>query len=132
MSDDEAAKIATGSVFDPPDAPYFRFFVSRTWPPGIERGAVDQWDRELAPSTELVSSWRAREVDDAEFEARYEAELDANSSMLGWAVRTASLNGIALVDDFESEPAPRTVLAAILERRIGEQRKLDQANGAGG
>ena len=127
MSDGEAAKIATGSVFDPPDAPYFRFFVSRTWPTGIERGAVDQWDRELAPSTDLVSSWRAREIDDAEFEARYEAELESNPSMLGWVVRTASLNGIALVDDFDSEPAPRTVLAAILERRIAES-----GDGAGG
>ncbi|MBT5773640.1 MAG: hypothetical protein HOH95_04605, partial [Dehalococcoidia bacterium] len=120
MSDNEAAKIATGSVFDPPDAPYFRFFVARTWPPGIERGAVDQWDRELAPSTELVSAWRLGEIDDAAFESRYEAELDANPSMLGWAVRTASLNGITLVDDFDSEPAPRTVLAAILARRIAE------------
>jgi uncharacterized protein YeaO (DUF488 family) len=130
VSDDEAPKIATGSVFDPPDAPYFRFFVSRTWPSGIERGAVDQWDRELAPSTELVSAWRLGKIDDAEFGARYEAELDANSSMLGWAMRTASLNGITLVDDFDSEPAPRTVLAAILERRIAAER--DQGNGARG
>lgn len=130
MSEDEAPKIATGSVFDPPDAPYFRFFVSQTWPAGIERGAVDQWDRELAPSTDLVSRWRAREIDDREFEVRYEAELEANSSMLGWAVRTASLNGIALVDDFDSEPAPRTVLAAIIERRIAAER--DQGNGASG
>ncbi len=127
MSDEEAVKIATGSVFDPPDAPYFRFFVSRTWPAGIERGAVDQWDRELAPSTDLVSAWRAGEIDDAVFEARYEAELDSHSSMLGWAIRTASLNGIALVDDFEEEPAPRTVLAAIIERRIAAAG--DGANG---
>ena len=121
MSDDEAVKIATGSVFDPPDVPYFRFFVSRTWPAGIERGAVDQWDRELAPSTDLVSAWRAGEIDDAVFEVRYEAELDSHGSMLGWAMRTATLNGIALVDDFPEEPSPRTVLAAILERRIAAE-----------
>ena len=127
MSDDEALKIATGSVFDPPDAPYSRFFVSRTWPAGIERGSVDQWDRELAPSTELVSAWRAGEIDDAAFEARYEAELGARPSLLAWAMRTASLNGIALVDDFTEEPAPRTVLAAILERRIAAEQ-----DGSGG
>ena len=89
------------------------------------------WERK-SKDGQLVSAWRAREIDDAEFEVRYEAELESNSSMLGWAIRTASLNGITLVDDFPSEPAPRTVLAAILERRIGEQRKLDQANGASG
>jgi uncharacterized protein YeaO (DUF488 family) len=118
MSEEEAVKIATGSVFDPPDAPYFRFFVSQTWPVGIERGAVDQWDRELAPSTDLVRAWRAGEIDDVVFEAQYEADLNSHASMLAWAMRTASLNGITLVDDFEDEPAPRTVLAAILERRI--------------
>jgi uncharacterized protein YeaO (DUF488 family) len=118
MSEQEIVKIATGSVFDPPDEPYFRFLVSRTWPAGIQRGAVDQWDRELAPSTDLVSTWRAGRIDDAVFERRYETELDSHSSILGWTIRTALLNGIALVDDFEDEPAPRTMLAAILERRI--------------
>jgi uncharacterized protein YeaO (DUF488 family) len=121
MSDDEAPKIATGSVFDPPDVPYFRFFVSRHWPTGIQRGAVDQWDRELAPSTALVSTWRAGEIDNAVFEARYELELDSHGSMLSWAMRTAMLNGITLVDDFPEEPAPRTVLAAIMERRIAAE-----------
>lgn len=110
--------IYTGSVFDPPEAPHFRYLVSRTWPAGVPRGAVDQWDRELAPSLTLLDAWRNAEVDDATFEQRYEAELDERPGLLGWAVRTASVNGIVLVDDAEQEPSPRTVLASILARRI--------------
>lgn len=119
-SDSDAPQIVTGSVYDPPDAPYFRYLVTRRWPPGLQRGAVDQWDRELAPSTPLLDAWRANEIDDATFEQRYEAELDERPALLGWAVRTASASGIALVDDAATEPAPRSVLASILTRRLAE------------
>lgn len=111
-------RIITGSVFDPPDAPYFRYLVARHWPAGVERGSVDQWDRELAPSDALLEAWRRGQIDDVTFEQRYEAELDERPAMIGWAVRTASVNGIVLVDDADAEPAPRSVLASILSRRI--------------
>jgi len=111
-------QIVTGSVFDPPDAPYFRYLVARNWPAGVSRGAVDQWDRELAPSNTLLESWRADQLNDAEFERQYEAELDQRPALLGWAVRTAGVNGIVLVDDTPEEPAPRSVLASILKRRL--------------
>ncbi len=117
-TDSDGPTIVTGSVFEPPDAPYFRYLVSRTWPAGVQRGAVDQWDRELAPSLPLLEAWRAGEIDLPTFEARYEAELDERPALIGWAVRTASVNGIVLVDDAEEEPAPRSVLAAILTRRV--------------
>ncbi len=121
-SEPAAPRIVTGSVYDPPDAPYFRYLVARRWPPGIQRGAVDQWDRELAPSTPLLEAWRANEIDDATFEQRYETELDARPALIGWAVRTAAANGIVLVDDAPSEPAPRSVLASILSRRLAAAR----------
>lgn len=114
----DGPKIFTGSVFDPPDAPYFRYLVSRTWPAGVERGSVDQWDRELGPSIQLLEAWRSGEIDDGTFEERYEAELDVRPALLNWVVRTVAVNGIVLVDDHDSEPAPRDVLASILTRRL--------------
>ena len=117
-SEFKGPKIVTGSVYDPPDAPYFRYLVARSWPPNVQRGSVDQWDRELAPTTQLLEAWRAAEIDDAVFEQRYEAELNERPAMIGWAVRTAAVNGIALVDDADSELAPRSVLASILARRL--------------
>ena len=118
----DGPRIVTGSVYDPPDAPYFRYLVARSWPSGVERGAVDQWDRELAPSNALLEAWRAGEIDQATFEERYEAELDEQPAMIGWAVRTASVNGIVLVDDADAEPSPRSVLASILTRRVAAAR----------
>ena len=118
MTTEGEPRIVTGSVFDPPDAPYFRYLVARNWPAGVQRGAVDQWDRELAPSAPLFEAWRAGKVDDATFEQRYEAELDERPAMIGWAVRTATVNGIVLVDDAPEEPSPRSVLASILARRL--------------
>lgn len=111
-------RIVTGSVYDPPDTPYFRYLVARRWPAGVQRGAVDQWDRELAPSTPLQEAWRAGDIDEATFESRYEAELDERPALIGWAVRTAAVNGIVLVDDAPAEPSPRSVLASILMRRL--------------
>ena len=117
-SDQPPPRIVTGSVYEPPADPYSRFLVSRTWPSGVPRDAVDQWDRDLAPSAALLATWRSGTIDGATFEARYEAELLERPAVLAWAVRQAALVGIALVDDAEAEPSPRTVLAAILERHL--------------
>ena len=123
-SEPDGPRIFTGSVYDPPDAPYFRYLVSRTWPPGLERGAVDQWDRELAPSTALLEAWSGSEIDDATFEKRYEAELEERPSLIGWAARVSE-NGVVLVDDADAEPSPRSVLASILTRRVEAMRNGD-------
>jgi uncharacterized protein YeaO (DUF488 family) len=121
-SEQPPPRIVTGSVYEPPTDPYSRFLVSRTWPSGVPRGAVDQWDRDLAPSAALLEAWRSGAIDDATFEARYEAELLEQPAVLAWTVRQAALVGIALVDDAEAEPSPRTVLAAILARHVpGEE-----------
>ena len=111
-------QIFTGSVFDPPEAPHFRYLVARNWPRGVSRGAVDQWDRELAPSSELLEAWRSGEIDGETFEERYEAELEVRPALLNWVVRTVSVNGIVLVDDAEDGHAPREVLASIVRRRV--------------
>lgn len=116
-TDSDEPTIFTESVYDPPEAPYFRYLVARTWPSGVTRGHVDQWDREIAPSLELLEAWRTAEIDEPSFEARYEAELDAQPAMIDWAVRTASVSGIVLVDDAPAEPSPRSVLARIIRRR---------------
>lgn len=35
-----------------------RLLVTRYWPRGVTKGAFDEWRRELAPSPELLSSYR--------------------------------------------------------------------------
>lgn len=66
-------------VYDPPQPDDgYRVLVDRIWPRGLRKAdaAVDEWCREIAPSTEL-RRWYGHEPDRfAAFRTRYLAELD--------------------------------------------------------
>ncbi|MFE2756949.1 DUF488 domain-containing protein [Actinosynnema sp. NPDC059335] len=56
-----------------------RVLVDRVWPRGVRKDdlSLDDWAKDLAPSTDL-RKWYAHDVDRfAEFRRRYRAELDA-------------------------------------------------------
>jgi uncharacterized protein YeaO (DUF488 family) len=57
-----------------------RVLVDRLWPRGLtkERAAVDIWAKDVAPSTELRKKWHGGGETWEQFQADYEAELDAN------------------------------------------------------
>lgn len=63
------------------DAPAgLRLLVDRVWPRGISKvnAALDDWDKAIAPSTEL-RKWFGHDPEKfPEFRRRYSAELDAN------------------------------------------------------
>lgn len=61
----------------------YRVLVDRLWPRGVskERAALDEWDKELAPSTELRKWFGHAPERFAEFTRRYQAELDANPAL---------------------------------------------------
>lgn len=57
-----------------------RFLVERLWPRGLKKADVkmDDWQKDVAPSTAL-RQWFGHEVQRwPEFRRRYEAELDSN------------------------------------------------------
>lgn len=56
-----------------------RVLVDRVWPRGVRKEdlSLDEWAKDLAPSTDL-RKWYAHDVDRfTEFRRRYRAELDA-------------------------------------------------------
>jgi uncharacterized protein YeaO (DUF488 family) len=58
-------------------APGYRILVDRLWPRGVSKAdaTLDEWDKDIAPSTEL-RRWYGHEVDRfPEFARRYRAEL---------------------------------------------------------
>ncbi|MFP5404796.1 MAG: DUF488 domain-containing protein [Gammaproteobacteria bacterium] len=64
---------------DPAPADGYRVLVDRVWPRGRTKEvlAIDEWARELAPSTEL-RKWFGHDPDRwDDFQARYLAELEA-------------------------------------------------------
>jgi uncharacterized protein YeaO (DUF488 family) len=71
--------VRTRRVYDPPEpADGRRVLVDRLWPRGLakERAGLDEWAKDLAPSTELRHFLHADpDARAAEFATRYAAEL---------------------------------------------------------
>jgi uncharacterized protein YeaO (DUF488 family) len=54
-----AANVRTKSVYDPADpSDGRRVLVTRYWPRGIPRAAVDEYVRKLGPSRELLHAFK--------------------------------------------------------------------------
>lgn len=77
--------VATKRVYDPaePDDGY-RVLTDHIWPRGVskERAALDEWDRELAPSGELRKWFNHIPDRFYEFRSRFEKELSAHADKL--------------------------------------------------
>lgn len=61
----------------------YRVLVDRLWPRGLSkvRAHLDEWLKEVAPSTELREWFGHQPERFAEFTRRYEAELDGNAGL---------------------------------------------------
>jgi uncharacterized protein YeaO (DUF488 family) len=74
----QQAIVRVRRIYDPPDADDGkRVLVDRLWPRGVskERAHLDEWAKDVAPSTEL-RKWYGHEPERfPEFEQRYRAEL---------------------------------------------------------
>jgi uncharacterized protein YeaO (DUF488 family) len=74
----KAAQVQVRRAYDPPEPQDGqRVLVDRLWPRGLskERARLDDWCKEIAPSTEL-RQWYGHDPDQyVEFARRYRAEL---------------------------------------------------------
>ena len=99
----------------------YRVLIDRLWPRGIsrERAALDEWDRELAPSTEL-RRWFAHEPSRfEEFRRRYIEELRAQRPRLSRLRRCARADKLTLVYSArDTEHNDAVVLAEVLRRGL--------------
>ena len=65
-------------VYDPAEqSDGYRVLVDRLWPRGIKKTdlALDEWNKEITPSTELRKAFHGEVVDFATFREQYLAEL---------------------------------------------------------
>lgn len=114
-------RIATGSVYHPPDEAYPRLLVMRRWPRGVKKGAVDQWERDLGPSDPLLASYRDGDIDWDEFARRYRLEIGERGGLLDWATRMALGTGVTLLcGSHPEEQCHRSVLADLIRERATE------------
>jgi uncharacterized protein YeaO (DUF488 family) len=119
----KAARVRVRRVYDPPQPDDGqRVLVDQLWPRGLskERARLDDWCKDIAPSTEL-RKWYGHEPDrSAEFARRYRAEL-------GEAARAAALANLRelaghgqltlLTATKRSEIREAAVLADLLAKR---------------
>ena len=99
----------------------YRVLVDRLWPRGVSRrqAELDEWEKELAPSSEL-REWFGHEPDRfTEFRRRYIDELRANRSRLKELRRRARIGTLTLVySAHDNEHNDAVVLAEVLRRGL--------------
>lgn len=105
-------------IYDPADAAdRYRVLVDRLWPRGVskKRAQLDEWAKEVAPSTEL-RTWfdhRADRFDD--FVAKYRTELNDNPLVASLRKRGADGMVTLLYSAHDPELNQAVVLRGVLE-----------------
>jgi uncharacterized protein YeaO (DUF488 family) len=115
--------IKTKRIYDPrAQDDGYRLLVMHLWPRGVRKDAVDGWEKELGPSTELLRVYRAGGVEWAEFARRYRAEMRKKAELLEAVAKRARKCTVTLLCGCEDESrCHRTLLTKILstdEKRI--------------
>ena len=99
----------------------YRVLVDRLWPRGVSKRQVklDEWEKELSPSSEL-REWFGHEPSRfPEFRRRYIDELRANRARLRELRRRARTGTLTLVySAHDSEHNDAVVLAEVLRRGL--------------
>lgn len=95
-----AANVRVKRAYEPVDAADgTRILVDRLWPRGVSKVdvALDQWMKEIAPSTEL-RKWFGHDPDRwKDFRRRYSAELHQNTELLSQLRSLARQGPVTLV-----------------------------------
>ena len=109
---------------DPSDG--YRVLIDRLWPRGLsrERAKLDEWDRELAPSTKL-RQWFGHEPSRfEEFRRRYVEELQEDRPALAALRQRAREGALTLVYAAkDNEHNDAVVLAEVLRRGLPRETK---------
>ena len=85
-------------IYDPPSPDDGeRLLVMRLWPRGVRKDAVDRWEKELGPSTDLLRAYRAGQFDWGEFARRYRAEMREKPELLEELSKRAARGTVTLL-----------------------------------
>ena len=109
-------------AYDPAaSADGYRLLIDRLWPRGISRARakLDNWEPELAPSTELRQWFGHQPERFAEFRRRYMEELGSQRARLTSLRRRARDGTLTLVySAHDAEHNDAVVLAEVLRRGL--------------
>jgi uncharacterized protein YeaO (DUF488 family) len=92
--------IRTKRIYEPADAgDGFRVLVDRVWPRGVSKAEarIDEWLKEVAPSTALRQWFAHDPAKWAEFKRRYWGELAQQAEPIGLLHEMRSTKGVTLL-----------------------------------
>ena len=116
-----AIDVRTKRIYDPPRADDgYRVLIDRVWPRGVARtrAKLDDWMRELAPSTELRHWFNHDPGRFKQFRTRYRRELREHAAQLDELRRRASEGSVTLLYAArDQEHNNALVLAELLRER---------------
>ena len=108
-------EIVTKRIYDEasPDDGY-RALVDRLWPRGMskQRAALDEWDKDVAPSNELRVAFHHDGLPFHDFEVRYRAELDASDAPAALLARAQGASRLTLLGATRDQAHDQAVVLA--------------------
>lgn len=99
----------------------YRILVDRLWPRGVSKEAanLDEWDKNIAPSTELRKWFDHKEERLQEFTLRYKEELMSQKDALNRILKIAQTQKVTLLYGAKnSEINQAVVLKNILNQQV--------------
>ena len=111
--------LRTGRIYDPLSrSDGYRLLTMRLWPRGVRKEAVDEWQKELGPSTELLRAYRDGKIAWAEFARRFRAEMRKKPELLEAVAKRARRGTVTLLCGcVEESRCHRGPLRRIIEAR---------------
>jgi uncharacterized protein YeaO (DUF488 family) len=99
---------------DPADSDGYRVLVDRLWPRGMskDRAQLDEWLKDIAPTTELRQWFHHEESKWPEFRERYRRELDGNPAVQELRRILAEQGVVTLLYGAHSETENQAVVLA--------------------
>lgn len=115
--------IKTKSIYDPKSADDgLRVLVTRYWPRGVKKEAVDIWFKDLGPAPALIKLWKGGEIPWSEFKRSYKKEYGAQEKkklleeLQGLVKGLKGKDATLLCTCSEEEHCHRRILYEMLER----------------
>jgi uncharacterized protein YeaO (DUF488 family) len=109
--------VQTKRVYDAPSAgDGERLLVMRLWPRGVRKDAVDGWEKELAPSRELLRRYQDGAITWSQFARAYRREMRGQQQRIEVLARRSRRRRITLLCGCPDEDrCHRALLRDLLE-----------------
>lgn len=110
--------IRTKRIYDAPSPEDgHRLLVTRMWPRGIRKEAVDEWRQDLGPSRSLIAEYRQGRLDWPQFAVCYRQEMAERQELLTEVREKARRGTVTLLCSCADEnQCHRSLLKELLEQ----------------